>query len=272
MLGFQLDMEIDCAKPSVADHSIQLGSAAALKEAESVNPFTAHVEVTRAHPPVRARYFSLPPEKREAATEVLQEALAKGWIEVVEDDDPMQWYSPTFLKKKPNGTYRILNDLREVNSRIHTYAPRTSLPDILGWKVLPQGLCTSPYFWENFVRGALNEIQLPPGVLVLTYADDITICAESTKSACRARDLIVEALRRHGVEIQPEKCQGPGGSVDFLGLQITREGWRARDEPVAKLRGLRAPRDRAELRSALGVIGYLKPVRPLGEGEAIQLT
>ncbi|EER01797.1 gag/pol/env polyprotein, putative [Perkinsus marinus ATCC 50983] len=243
---------------------------------------TAHLDVIREHPIPRHRGYPLAPEKLEVAHKLVREMEDKGWIKIIDDKDTSQWFCPTFLKLKSNGKVRVLNDLREVNARIRSFASQSSFGAVLGgipryvesqrflggvlggirfkWLVCPQGLSISPYFWELYLSSLLSGIEFPPQVTVLWYVDDIIICALDDVSALAAKKAIISALVNKNVMVAEEKCCGPARSVNFLGLVIDEHGWKPQEEPLDQLRRLPKPRNRGELHSFLGVVNYLRGV------------
>ena len=71
--------------------------------------------------PVWVDQWSLPKEKIEAASSIVQEQLEAGHL--VESQSPGN--TPIFIIKKKSGKWRLLQDLRKVNETFTTWA---SLP------------------------------------------------------------------------------------------------------------------------------------------------
>ena len=99
--------------------------------------------------PVWVDQWSLPKEKIEAASSLVQEQLEAGHL--VESQSP--WNTPVFVIKKKSGKWRLLQDLRKVNE---TMVPMGALqPGLPSPVVIPKGY-SIPLHPEECERFALN--------------------------------------------------------------------------------------------------------------------
>jgi hypothetical protein len=83
--------------------------------------------------PVWVDQWSLPKEKIEAASSLVQEQLEAGHL--VESQSP--WDTPIFVIKKKSGKWRLLQDLRKLNATIKSLG--TLQPGLLSPVAIPKG-------------------------------------------------------------------------------------------------------------------------------------
>ncbi|KAF4697865.1 hypothetical protein FOZ62_029249 [Perkinsus olseni] len=61
------------------------------------------------------------------------------------------------------------------------------------WRVLPQGLGLSPYWWAKFIRGILSQSgildKFEGRVVILIYVDDVLLCGREAKDVREAYDI-----------------------------------------------------------------------------------
>lgn len=75
-------------------------------------PMTALPLKWKSDEPIWVEQWPLPKVKLEALTELIQEQLQLGHTE----KNTSPWNSPVFVRKKKSGKWRMLTDLRKVNS------------------------------------------------------------------------------------------------------------------------------------------------------------
>ncbi|EEQ99118.1 gag/pol/env polyprotein, putative [Perkinsus marinus ATCC 50983] len=100
--------------------------------------FAARIQVKQEDPPIKHRGFPIAPNRLRAARDTIDQLVDEGKIELLTPSqvlEPSQWISPVFLKRKATAPgedvkYRILNDLRQVNTRlmIHSYPGDGNVP------------------------------------------------------------------------------------------------------------------------------------------------
>ena len=104
--------------------------------------------------PIRDRYYNIPLALRPQAEKEVKRLLD---LEVLQPSTS-PYHSPSFLMRKPDGTYRLLTDFRKVNSHI-----------IRSWQPIP-GLEEMVVLWNNcelyskvdFIKG-FYQTKLSPG-------------------------------------------------------------------------------------------------------------
>ena len=84
--------------------------------------------------------------------------------------------------------------------------------------VLPQGYLHSPTICHGIVAQHLGECSLSPKCKLFHHIDDILLTAPTEQDVGEARSRVVDTMRGHGWEINPQKVQGPETEVKFLGI------------------------------------------------------
>lgn len=84
--------------------------------------------------------------------------------------------------------------------------------------VLPQGYVHSPTYCHNLVVHDLANWEKPDNVNLYHYIDDLLLKSDSLEAVGQAAGLLTAYLQKRGWAINPQKVQGPGLSVKFLGV------------------------------------------------------
>ncbi|KAF4678459.1 hypothetical protein FOZ60_016572 [Perkinsus olseni] len=130
------------------------------------------------------------------------------------------------------------------------------------WKVLAQGLNTSPYWWSrqlHWILSGIPELKAYEGrVVVLSYVDDILICGDSEETTRRVMNIIIDRLAAYNIPISSDKPQHPKEEIGFLGIRLSSESWQPDPTAVAALESLPKPANKQQLQSVLGSINYLR--------------
>ncbi|TRZ07112.1 hypothetical protein HGM15179_019994 [Zosterops borbonicus] len=92
------------------------------------------------------------------------------------------------------------------------------------WKVLPQGMKSSPVICPWYISSLLSPVHAAAGKAVIHhYMDDVLACASNDDLLTHALDLTVTALVAAGFELQESKIQRMP-PWKYLGLEIGRLG------------------------------------------------
>ncbi|RMC10117.1 hypothetical protein DUI87_12915 [Hirundo rustica rustica] len=88
------------------------------------------------------------------------------------------------------------------------------------WRVLPQGMKTSPVICQWYVASLLSPVRAAAGQAIIHhYMDDVLVCAPTDDVLTHALDLTINALIAAGFELQEEKVQRMP-PWKYLGLEI----------------------------------------------------
>ena len=220
--------------------------------------------------------------------------LANG---VLERSDS-EWRSNVLLVPKPDGTWRVCLDFREVNKL--TVTTSSNLPsladnlDLLGGKKIYSSFDILSAYWScdlykphrkytgffvpgignlQFKRAAMGlsnagthfvklTLKMLEGTLfdfVAAYADDIFVYSDSIDQ--HIDEHLPEVLRRfrkYNVSLKGSKAEICVTQLDWCGYRISTEGLSADPKKVAAITDMRRPRTLRQLRSFLGCCNFLR--------------
>lgn len=89
---------------------------------------------------------------------------------------------------------------------------------------LPQEFALSPGIFNQFLKQALDGCELPDGVTLVQYVDDLLITAPSADAALRATESVLFRLYDRGFKVSKEKLQVARTVVCFLGRILSSAG------------------------------------------------
>lgn len=134
---------------------------------------------------------------------------------------------------------------------------------------LPFGLCNAPSTYARLVSMVLQG--LPPQ-RVLPYLDDIIIHSSSVEEHLVATRHVLEAHRKAGLKLNPEKCHFFQHQVEYLGHVVSKDGVRPVPGYVEVVKKWPVPRSREQIRAFLGKTGYYRRFIRNYVGIALPLT
>ena len=255
-------------------------------------------------PPCKSLY-GMSREENIELRKYLEENLEKGFIRASQSPAA----SPVLFVKKPGGglrfcvDYRGLNDITiknryplplisETLSRLSKAVIYSKL-DIISafnrlriahgeeWKtafrtryglfeylVLPFGLCNGPASFQAYINETLREYL---DIFCTAYLDDILIYSDSLAQHRHHVKVVLERLRKAGLQIDITKCEFHTTSVAYLGLIITTEGVRMDPVKVETIVNWPVPANVKDVQSFLGfanfyrrfIVGYSSLVKDL---------
>ena len=143
------------------------------------------------------------------------------------------------------------------------------------WLKMPQGLSISPSYWCSLIESIVQSLisfmessdnplfhELLQATRVQTYFDDVLIAAKS-KEACEAMtSLVFQVLSFNGMYLPESKIQRCAEKVQIMGFVLCKGQLLFNDETLQKISNLKRPTSKQELRSALGLLNYVR--RSLG--------
>ena len=238
-------------------------------------------------PPYRTR-----PEMREVIDAQAHEMIADGLV----GPSTSSYSAPILLARKKCGGWRFLTDFRKVNeccSKVVYPLPRiedsiqrlenprffTSMdltkgfwqipihPDDrkffafstesmhLEYLVAPMGAKNSPSYLSKLMQLVLRGLPIQH---VISYLDDILVADTNMEDHLRHLDLVLSALEKAGLKLNPAKCAFARDSVVCLGHRLSRDGVSPDPANVEKIRSWKAPDNVKKLRAFLGLTGYYR--------------
>ena len=123
---------------------------------------------------------------------------------------------------------------------------------------LPMGLTDSGAQFSRLVAKALKSVTFPEDLFV--YLDDLSVMSKTFDKHYSAVKALFEALDRHGLRVNPAKCNFLAGEqgITVLGRRVTPDGVRPDLEFVSGVQAIQSPRNRKELLSLQGRLVWVK--------------
>ena len=240
-----------------------------------------------AQPPYRTR-----PEMREVIDRQAHEMIADGLV----GHSTSPYAAPILLVKKKDGNWRFLTDFRKINEccnkvvfplpRIEDSIQRLEQPKFfstmdltkgfwqvpihpddrkffafntesmhLEYLVAPMGAKNSPSYLSNLMQLVLRGLPIQH---VKSYLDDILVADDNMEDHLKHLDMVLSALEKAGLKLNPSKCAFAQESVICLGHKLSREGVSPDPANVKKIREWKAPTTAKQLRAFLGLTGYYR--------------
>jgi len=247
--------------------------------------------------PIKKKHYSYSPKMLEVLHSGLDEWLKLGVVE----PSWSPWASPVLLVKKPDGKYRWVVDLREVNkvTKKDSYPiPKVSeiLDQLREARFLTSLDLTSAYFQipldtssrekTAFVvpgRGLFHFTRLPQGLTssaaiwqrfidrvlgedvkpnVFVYLDDIIIVNKTFEEHLALIEKILGRLEAAGLTINFEKSQFCRDSLKYLGYVVNQYGLQVDPEKVRSISEFKRPVDVKSLRRFIGMASWYRRFVP----------
>ena len=138
------------------------------------------------------------------------------------------------------------------------------------WKRAPQGLSASPAFWVQLIDSTVDALKNflknsdhPPfrdllvESVICIYADDLLVASKHIEKTKLLGKILRQTLMFNEMWVPLEKMQ-EGYEVVINGLRLRQGMMFPKEEVIEKIRSLRKPKDKDELRSALGLLNYVR--------------
>ncbi len=140
------------------------------------------------------------------------------------------------------------------------YTTAFATPDgLFEFNRMPFGLCNAAATFQRLMSKVLGRIESKLGNLEQCYIDDIVIATNTVSEHLDRLEQVFECLLQAGLKLKAAKCQVLQTEVIFLGKHIKDGKISPTDEGIAKVRDWIPPRNKAELSSFLGLVGYYGP-------------
>lgn len=232
----------------------------------------------------------------EQVREKLNELQEMGIIERV--SKPSSWVSPLVPILKDSGELRLCVDMRRANRAIQRLNhPLPVFEDMLprfrealffstldikqafhqveldegsrdittfitNWGLyrytrLLFGVNYAPEFFQSLMESILSDC----GNTVV-FIDDVVIWGKSEEEHDNAVRKTLSVLKRHGIQLNMQKCKFKQKEVTFLGHQLSDKGVVPSDAKFKSIQQFRAPKTKEELRSFLGLVTYVSRFIP----------
>lgn len=242
-------------------------------------------------PPARKMYRLSQLEYAELRRQVLM-LWQKGLIE----PSTSPYGAPVLFAPKPNGTLRMCIDYRALNKQtIRNKYPLPRIDDLLDrlvnvsyftsldltqayyqvrlppedvpktafstpdglfqFKVLCFGLTNAPATFQALVNEVFGDVI---GKSLLAYLDDLLIFSKTREEHLQTLRTVLLRLRQHKLYANHEKCSFMTRTVQFLGHQISHDGFRPSAAKSAIVQSWPVPNSVHDVQSFLGLVNYFR--------------
>lgn len=130
---------------------------------------------------------------------------------------------------------------------------------VFDWCVLPFGLTSAPATFQRLMTRILQPLF---GKCVHVFIDDIIVYSRTLNEHVQHLEQVFKICKEANLRIKLAKCTFASDSVEYLGHQITREGLKPTDRNVKKVQDMVIPKDKSDVRSFLGMVGYYRRFVP----------
>ena len=244
--------------------------------------------------PIRLRPYAIPHSLVDKFEKEVKSMLDLGVIEA----STSPYSSPVVLVKKPDSSIRFCIDFRRLNKiTVFDAEPMPNADDLIAsvglstyftkldltkgywqipmdvdskeftafqtplglfqWNFMPFGLCNAPATFTRLMRIVLRGLKC-----VIFYIDDVVIHSRTWSEHVNDLRTVLSCIHHHGLTIKPSKADIGCEEVVFLG-HVVGNGVKRPDAPkVEKLLSLKAPTNKKEVRSLIGLVNYYRNFVP----------
>ncbi len=251
-----------------------------------------HRIITEDVPPIKCRYRPINPGLEPALRQQLDDWLCHDVIELA--DSP--WSSNLVTVKKKGGKIRWCVDWRRLNEVTKKDSwPMPTVQDTIAslagsnifsgvdmagafhcvevhpedrektafatpfgtfqQKRLGFGVTNGPATYCRLVDKVLKDI---PPTEALSFVDDGVVHSDGLGQHLRNLDKTLNAYRKAGLKLAPQKCSFFSPQITYLGHIVNRHGVRPVDSYVRAVRDWALPKYKTEARAFLGIVGYYR--------------
>ena len=245
------------------------------------------------HVPIRAKYRNIPLAHRQAAEQEVKRLLDLGVIQYSESP----YHSPSFLQRKPDGSFRILTDFRLLNS--HVVRSFQSVPSVEMMSSCWKGC--KYYSKMDFIKGFYQCKLSPesrkytatciPGVAffeycktplglssspgffqslvqrmmaglkfsqVVAYLDDLLSGSPTFEGMLTNLRLIFERILDSKMLLSPKKVELFKTKLNFLGVTLSEAGVSVCADKLDAVHKMLPPKNAKGIKTFLGMTGFFR--------------
>ena len=117
--------------------------------------------------------------------------------------------------------------------------------------VMPFGLVNAPATFSRLMREVTKDLKN-----TYCYLDDLLVATETWKEHLEALEALLCALRHHGLKAKPSKCELGLTELSYLGHMVGSGHYNPLPDRVQAISEMALPKNKKQLRSFLGSVGY----------------
>lgn len=136
--------------------------------------------------------------------------------------------------------------------------PDTGRREQLMWTVLPQSFTDSPNFFGRALENLLRSFELPVGVKLLQYVDDLLLAGETEEKTRKGTINLLNFLGQNSLKISKSKLQFVESEVRYLGHWISKGRKKLYRERASGILYMGPPKSKRDIRQFLGLLGYCR--------------
>lgn len=155
-----------------------------------------------------------------------------------------QWFSRLDIK---DAYHQI--ELHESSRYITTFITHLGM---FRYTRLMFGICSASEYFQRTVEQILSNC---PNTF--NFQDDIFIHGRTKEEHDASLLKVLETLEAYNVVLNTRKCRFGTTETEFLGHHISRDGLKPTDDKISAVLKFRSPKSSEEVRSFLGLVGYI---------------
>lgn len=114
------------------------------------------------------------------------------------------------------------------------------------------GVCSAPEVFQKIIETLVAGL-----VGVIVYLDDVIVYGRSCEEHDRNLAALHKRFSEYDVLLNVNKCVYNAESLEVLGHELSTKGIRPTESRIAAIQQFREPQNASELRSFIGLIGYV---------------
>src|SRR5205085_1516295 len=123
------------------------------------------------------------------------------------------------------------------------------------WNVMPFGLCNAPATFQRLMQEVLDDLIYTK---VLVYIDDIIIYSKTFEQHLQDIEEVFGKLKKAMLKLKLEKCDFIKNEVKFLGYVVGKDGIKADEDKIKKVKEYPRPTTIGELKGFLGLASFYR--------------
>lgn len=123
---------------------------------------------------------------------------------------------------------------------------------VFRYKRLNFGINSAAEIFQNIIRQLLINI---PGVI--NVSDDILVFGINKNEHDKSLNLVLNKLKQEGLTLNKKKCIFSANRIKFFGYEFSEEGFHPDTSKIETILNLKPPQNPSEVRSFLGMVGYV---------------